>query len=735
MLYYIFRIVFVCIFIFISALSGQAREKKQVLIVYSQDKWHPAHEITENGFLSVLNSNLDFDIQLHAEYLDLARFSSVPQKTISAEYIQKKYKDVKIDSIIAVYDTAFDFVVNGGTPLFPDVPIIGSELSWKTGLEHNSSPLRRIATGTIVGGNMSQLLEEIFRLMPKTKNIALVCGSSISDQDSDLIFRRELKPFLGKIDLIDLAQLSLEEILRRVATLPPDTVVLYGSLFQDAKGNLYVPRDVISKISVASNAPVFGLYDSYLGYGIVGGHLLSFKELGKESARILLRVLRGEAPYTIPWSGMDAHIQAYDWRELARWGIPQSALASGSELRFYAPSFWETYKRGILITAAMGFAEFLLILYLLNNIIHRRKAEQSLHESEEKVRFAVESSNTGLWSLNLNTNEIWSTDITKSLYGIGVDGTLTRDKFIDAIHPDDRHIANCFLQMNQQSSEENRGEWRVILPDGSIRWLAVFGKFRRNIDGINTLLLQGACIDITRLKQNELSLRQHKDELEKLAGCLIDKQEAELKHLSRMFHDDLTQRSAALVIDLGFVANSMPQSSSKSELLGVKNKLAEVSKDLHSLSRALHPAILNDLGFCRAAKNECDAFQKRTGIRVNCFVDELCKGAMFDVELCLYRILQECLQNIFKHSGATEACVCLETYHDVVMLTVQDLGVGFDLDHKKIGAGIGLISMRERVHRLDGVIVIESELGEGTMVKVCIPLMGEGHDSQEDTTR
>jgi len=735
MLYDKFRIILICAFIFIPALSVHAKEKKQVLLIYSQDKWHPAHEITENGFLSVLNSNLHFDIQLHAEYLDLARFSSVPQKKVSAEYIQKKYRDVKIDSIIAVYDTAFDFVVNGGTPLFPDVPIIGCELSWKTGLEQNSSPLRRMATGTIVGGNMSQLLEEIFRLMPNTQHVALICGSSISDQDSDVIFRRELKPFLGKVDLIDLAQLSLEEILRRVAMLPPDTVVLYGSLFQDGRGNLYVPRDAIHRISAVSNAPVFGLYDSYLGYGIVGGHLLSFKELGKESARILLRVLGGEAPDTIPWSGMDAYVKAYDWRELARWGIAQSALPSGSELRFYTPSFWETYKRGILLTAALGLAEFLLILYLMQNIMHRRKAEQSLHESEERVRLAVEASNTGLWSLDLNTNEIWSTNTTKSLHGINVDESVPLEKFIEAIHPDDRHLAIRFLKLAQQSSEENRGEWRVLLADGSIRWLTVFGELRRNVHDANTLLLQGACIDITRLKQNEISLRQHKEELEKLAACLIDKQEAELKHLSRVFHDDLTQRSAALVIDLGLIANSMPQSNPRDQLFGIKNKLTEVSKDLHSLSRTLHPAILNDLGFCRAAKNECEAFQKRTGIGVTCFVDELCRGTMFEVELCLYRILQECLQNILKHSGATEAWVCLEAYHDVVMLTIQDFGAGFDLAKNTRGTGIGHINMRERVHRLNGVILIDAELGAGTTVKVCIPIMGEGNVSNEDIAR
>ena len=125
-----------------------------------------------------------------------------------------------------------------------------------------------------------------------------------------------------------------------------------------------MPRDVIPRISRASNSPVFGLYDSYLGYGIVGGHLLSFEELGKESARILLRVLGGEAPSTIPWSGMNAYIQAYDWRELARWGIAQTTLAGESDLRFYTPSFWETYQRGILITAVVGLAETVLILFV-----------------------------------------------------------------------------------------------------------------------------------------------------------------------------------------------------------------------------------------------------------------------------------------------------------------------------------------------------------------------------------
>jgi len=386
-----------------SALPIEAKEQKHVLIIYAQDKSHPAHELTEKGIHSVLDSNLPYDIQLYAEYLDVANFPSSAQMNAAAEYIRTKYAESHIDSIITVYDTALYFMINNGAPLLPGVPIIASQLPFETGKKLNSSPLRRFTTGTITGESMSELMQSIFKLMPRTKHIALICGSSISDRDSETVYRQQIERYNDKITLISLNQLTLEEILRRVATLPANTVVLYGSLFEDAAGKMYVPREVLPRISQASNAPVFGLYDSYLGHGIIGGSLFSFEEHGKESARLLLRVLAGERPDTIPWSGSHSSIQVFDWRELKRWSIKKSLLPPGSELLYYTPSLWERYHYYIFSAFALLVLQSCLIVFLIHQRSQRRRAQDKL---AERFRFEEMLSSLSARFVNLESGEL-----------------------------------------------------------------------------------------------------------------------------------------------------------------------------------------------------------------------------------------------------------------------------------------------------------------------------------------
>ena len=100
----------------------------------------------------------------------------------------------------------------------------------------------------------------------------------------------------------------MQETLARVGSLPPDTIVLYSAIFTDGAGQSFVPREALSLISRAANAPVFGLYDSFLGYGIVGGRLVSFEQQGREAAALALRIMGGESPASIPFGGEQAYV-------------------------------------------------------------------------------------------------------------------------------------------------------------------------------------------------------------------------------------------------------------------------------------------------------------------------------------------------------------------------------------------------------------------------------------------
>jgi signal transduction histidine kinase len=366
--------------------GAEPREAKRVLVLYSEDKDHPAHGLTEQGILKTFRSNKLFDVQLFTEYLDASRFGDRSHARATAEYLRRKYSGMKIHGIIAVYPSAVDFLLAERSTLFPEVPIIASEITGRDYAENlERSPVRRFVSGTILGDNIMGIMDAALRMRPETKRIALVAGTAPNDISGEQIFRTGLKPYAGKIDLIDLTKLPMQEILARVGSLPPDTLVLYSSVFRDGAGKTFVPRDALSLIARVATVPVFGLYESYLGFGIVGGWLVSFEEHGKEAAALALRVMGGESPASIHFGGEQAYVSAYDWRELERWGISEKVLPPGSIVKFRSLSIWGKYKGPILGGLFFIIIETLLIFGLLVNLHKRKQAEKEARHRRDEL--------------------------------------------------------------------------------------------------------------------------------------------------------------------------------------------------------------------------------------------------------------------------------------------------------------------------------------------------------------
>jgi PAS domain S-box-containing protein len=727
--YLFFRIsihlVFLVLLLFSSRDVSASLPQKRVLVLYSEDKAHPAHQLTDQGIRSVFRSNTLFDVQLYDEYLDVSRFSGPDYAHAFADYLRRKYAGIRIDTIITVYPAAVEFLLREAIDVFPETPIVANQVprGYAENLKH-SLPSRPI-TGTITGDNTTGILDFALRVKPGTKHVALVGGTAPNAIYSERLFRKGLDPYLEKLELIDLTKLPMQEILTRIASLPPDTIVLYAGISRDGRGQGFVPREALLIISRASNAPVFGLYDSFMGYGIIGGRLVSWEQLGREAAAIALRIMGGESPASIPFGGEQAYIDLYDWRELKRWSISESAVSPGSEIRYRVPSSWEAHRRAIIGVTVLITIEAFLILGLVINLRRRQKAERSLRESEERVRLAVSSAGAGLWSADLRTGRIWATDKARELFGFAPEEPLDYEKVLSLIHPEDRDLVRRSLQqaMGHFKSWEAILEYRVVLSDGNIRWIAARCGLQQNSQGVSKRLA-GACVDITAGKLAEETLKERENELTTLTGRLIYAQEEELRRLSRELHDDLTQRLAAMALDAALIEKQLDPSQNPQavqDLKGLRTNLTEVADEVHNLSRQLHPSILDDLGLVQAVEAECAAFTKKTGIDLSFVPHDVPDSVPQPLALCLYRVIQEALQNIAKHSRAATASITLQGLPDGIRLLIQDKGVGFDSQEVKKKAGIGLSSMRERVRLVNGTIAIESKPGKGTELQVFIP--------------
>jgi signal transduction histidine kinase len=251
--------------------------------------------------------------------------------------------------------------------------------------------------------------------------------------------------------------------------------------------------------------------------------------------------------------------------------------------------------------------------------------------------------------------------------------------------------------------------------DGSRLWLTSRGEAVVDASG-HPIYLRGTTQDITDRKLAE-------DALMAMSGRLITAQEEERTRIARELHDDLSQRMAILQIGLEQFKQGMPDISCNAlqQLQALAETAREVSSDIHSLSYQLHPSRLELLGLVASLKGFCREFSSQHNINVQFLHDNISGQIPKDVTLCLYRITQEALQNVVKHSESAEAEVELSGHSAEIELCISDSGRGFDVESAKRAAGLGLVSMRERLRLVGGHLSIESAPSHGTRIRVRVP--------------
>jgi signal transduction histidine kinase len=225
------------------------------------------------------------------------------------------------------------------------------------------------------------LIESILQVLPDTTNIAVVIGDSPLERFWVEEMRREFARFSNRVGFEYLNKLSFDEIVQRVAELPPHSAIFYGSVRVDAQG---VPQEedrVLSRLREVSKSPIFGYEDHALGNGAVGGPMFRLPNIGGQVAGVAVRMLNGEKGGDIKTPVVRFGAPIYDWRELQRWGISESRLPAGSEIRFRQPSLWEQYRWEIALVTIVILLQAALIAGLLYEGQRRRGAETAARNS------------------------------------------------------------------------------------------------------------------------------------------------------------------------------------------------------------------------------------------------------------------------------------------------------------------------------------------------------------------
>jgi PAS domain S-box-containing protein len=697
------------------AIQGVAKAQDQairrILILNQTNDSYPAIPIINQGIQTAL-SILPYRLEFYSEYLDPGLFpdSAVQQKF--REFYIWKYRNRQPDVIVTVGPMPLKFMQEAHQRAFPGVPII---FCLPTGDVSIAPALDSDFTGVESDFAGARTLQIALKLQPGTEHVVVLGGVSDMDKRLQALLKQQIKGLTDHLEITYMTDVAVPELPEHLRHLPPHTLVLLLSFSRDVEGIGYKSNEVGSLVAAAANAPVFTFYDVYLNHGEVGGYLSNLSKQGEVAGAMALKILRGGKPQDIPRvKGVNTYM--FDWRAVKRWGLKESEIPPGSIVLNRQPTLWESYKWYIIGGLSLITLEGTLIVALIWQRARRRKTENELGLTYDRLRMAVEAGRSVGWDADLRKgSNQWFGDL-KNMFGIqGENRNGHMEDLRSHVHPEDLGAYETAVAEAREKRGPYAAEFRVVRKDGDLRWVSAKGQFYFTANGEPERML-GMATDITERKLAEETLNS-------LSGRLIQAQEEERSRIAREIHDDFQQRLAMLSIDLeGFAVYLERDSEGSDRLREFWDRLGQLGSDLHSLSHHLHSSTLDNLGLVAALRSLCAEFSEYNSIHVNFVGANVPRNIPKEVALCLFRITQEALQNVKKHSRADSAEVRVEGLEQKIHLSISDRGTGFDQGAASRQSGIGIQSMEERARLVGGQFALHSRPGEGTRIDVRVPL-------------
>jgi PAS domain S-box-containing protein len=670
------------------------------------------NRLSEERFRSVIQSGWNGRIEIYTEFMDFARFPGERHAQVLRDFIREKYAERKVDLIFGLGSLTTDFLLKYRANLFPEVPAALLEVNRPSVLHQTPGPGAKIFSAKFDSGGT---LEVALKLLPETRRVVVVTGAALEDRMVEETAREQFRRFEGKVEFTYLTGLPMDELCRQLANLPDQKIIFYTHFLRDGAGNIFDGRKALPLISRASNAPVFGISDTLVGHGIVGGHVVSFETIAEKLAEIGLRILRGERPEEFPGNELDMNVYRFDWRELRRWGISEDRLPPGSNVRFKELTFWDRYKNYAFAVISLIVAQTALIASLLAERRRRRRAE----EARRQLAAIVESSDDAIIGESLDGQILsWNRGAEK-LYGYTAAEILGRH--ISAIIPPDRsgELAGILDKLRRGEHIEHYETVR-LRKDGALIDVSISVSPIKDDRG---QVIAGATIarDVSERKQAE-------QDLQRLTGHLLNLRDDERCRLARELHDVTAQNLFAINMNISRLRRGRLEPSEVKEILAESQNLGDQSlQEIRTLSYLLHPPMLDQAGLVDALKWYVDGFVKRSGISVELLSVQKIGRLPAEVETALFRIVQEGLTNIRRHSGSSSASIRLEREKDRVILQIRDQGRGMKSEVASTDSngaeppGVGISGMRQRIHQLGGNLQVESS-ERGTLVTATVPI-------------
>jgi signal transduction histidine kinase len=437
------------------------------------------------AFRATANTGGADRVAVFAENLDLVRSSGPRHDEILKTYLREKYRDRPVGVVVTVGPASLQFMLRSRAELWPEMAVVFASVDPETVAREQ---LPDGVTGLVRRQTLRDSVDIARRLMPNLKRLALV-GDVLDRQNFRRHFKDEIPAVASELEIVDLTGLRMADLRARVAALPEDTAIYFTTLTFDGDRPAYTSRDALVAVAEVANRPIIVDLESNVGFGSLGGLVAEPGSIGREGARLALRILGGESVANIPVTAGNFVRPVFDWRQLQKWGIDESRTPPGSELRFRQASAWEQYHSEIVLIALALVLQSGLIIGLIHEHRRRRRAEREANRSMAELAQVSRLATAGEMSASIahEINQPLAAIVTNANAGL---------RWLASATPD---LGEAGAALKRIVSEGHRAS-EVI---GSIRAMFKKDKQAAHVLDMNALIRQ-----ILRLARGQIELER-----------------------------------------------------------------------------------------------------------------------------------------------------------------------------------------------------------------------------------
>ena len=569
------RIVWWSVVLFFAlAVECRGAEPRRVLMLHAFNYSFPATSVIAEAARKQL-VEYSKSIEIDAEFLDLARNTDEAHALRAASFIRDKYGRHPPDLVITLGSAALPFVVKH-RDLLPNVPIVFTSISPQTYAALRPPP---DVTGIITAFDLAKTLTLAERLQPEARRLFVIAGSGETDRRWQPIARKVIDERGGKFETTFLFELPYSELVAELSKVPSDAIVIILTVFADGEGKTFIPAQVAADLSVLSPAPVYGPYDTFIGKGAVGGFVETFESIGVAAADMAIEILEGRDPATLAPRTNPAQHYRVDYRAMQRWNLNEKDLPPDTVVLFKKPTIWDEYRGTVVAALFVVGLQAILVGALLIQLRRRRRVENLLKDSEERMTFAAAAANIGLWQFDRDTDELWGTEHCRALFGLAADAPLTREAFLAAVHPDDLEIANLSIRRPFKTGWPAVNDVRIFLPSGEVRWIRMRARSFPEGRG-ESEQLGGIFIDVTDRKSAEAETALQRLEIEHLMRVSV------LGELSGSIAHEINQPLTAILSNAQAALHLLAQNSP--DLVEIRDALQDIVHEDNRAGEVIH---------------------------------------------------------------------------------------------------------------------------------------------------